>query len=135
MEDQTHPGLQQQIEVIHLQADEHSLQSNPQSDIQITTEHDVQVTEEDLVKQQSPEQRRPRTLGALKCSKCYKRFKNPTALQQHVKLHRGSTLYRCWQCQETFRQLNKFLEHRDIHPPLRKKRKAGEANAFQIGEN
>lgn len=122
MEDQTHPGLQDEIEEIQLEVNEHTIPG---------TEH-VHVTESDLVKEHRIH-RHSRT--SLKCSKCNKRFRNPTLLQNHVRLHRGPTVYRCGHCQETFKELNKFLDHRAIHPPLRKRRKAYDNNGFQFGES
>ena len=120
MEDQTHPGLQEEIQEIQLQVTDDSLHGT----------ESVHVTGTDLAKKH----RQPRTW--LKCSKCNKRFKNPSLLLQHVRLHRGSsTVYRCGHCQETFKELNKFLEHRATHPPLRKRRKAYDNNGFQFGMN
>ena len=122
MEDPTHPGLQEEIEEIQLGVSEHPLQG---------TDH-VHVAEGDLIKEHQRIRRQARPL--LKCSKCHKRYRNPTLLLQHVRLHRGSTVYRCGQCEETFKELNKFLDHRATHPPLRKRRKAYDNNGFQFGK-
>ena len=113
-----------------MQADGHPLQDNEHESIEIAANH-ASVSEEDI----KPKIRgHSRLFTVLKCSKCNKRFRNPSLLQQHVKLHRGSTLYRCRQCRENFRELNKFLEHRLVHPPSRKRRRTLESNGFQLGK-
>ena len=121
MEEQTHPGLQEEIQEIQLEVNEHPLRE-PEI---------IHVNESELVKEHRA-QTQPRT--SFKCSKCNKRFRNPSLLLQHVRLHRGSTLYRCGHCQETFKELSKFLDHRSTHPPLRKRRKAYHNNGFSFGK-
>eukprot|EP00794_Sanderia_malayensis_P020010 gene20010-21971_t len=129
MDTQTQPLLQAQIEVITLgKGDENEIPIHgDNSSVQCVEE---QATTIPIVHHH---QRRPRALNALKCSKCNKRFRNPTLLQQHVKLHRASrTVYKCRRCPETFAELGKFLQHREIHPPLAKKRRSIDFNtAFQ----
>ncbi len=127
MDDQTHPVLQEQIEVITLSKEE-------EDQIHIETEDPVTTASVENEQTQTVQQQRPRVFSALKCIKCNKRFRNPAHLQQHVRLHRAPTVYKCGQCQESFRELTKFLQHREIHPPLPKKRKQMDYNAaFQIG--
>eukprot|EP00795_Rhopilema_esculentum_P003488 gene3488-1870_t len=129
MEDQTHHGLHEHLEAIQMQADGHPLQENEHESIEIAANHHASVSEEDI----KPKIRgHSRLFTVLRCSKCNKRFRNPSLLQQHVKLHRGSTVYRCRQCRENFRELNKFLEHRLVHPPSRKRRRTLESNGFQL---
>ena len=121
MEEQTDPDLQEEIQEIQLEVNEHPLRDSD----------NVHVTETDLIKGHQT-QRQPRT--PLKCSKCNKRFRNPTLLLQHVRLHRGSTVYRCGHCEDTFKELSKFLDHRTTHQPLRKRRKAYDNNGFSFGK-
>ena len=121
MEDQTHPGLQEEIQEIQLEVNEHPLQDT----------ENVHVTETDLIKGHRAQRQ---TRVSLKCSRCNKRFRNPSLLLQHVRLHRGSTLYRCGHCQDKFKELSKFLDHRSTHPPLRKRRKAYDNNGFSFGK-
>ncbi len=131
MDNPQHPVLQEQVEVITLAKEDEEILIDVEGPVQV-----VQEEQESITTDPPP---RSRVYNALKCSKCNKRFKNPTLLQQHVKLHRGPTVYKCGQCHETFNDdLGKFLEHREIHPPVaRKKRKTIEYNnanaAFQIG--